>query len=612
MKRFIALAMSTLMLTSSVSAADNGSASPWAEDAIVKAYRYGIAETDMFDSFRENVTRRQFCALCANLIRQWDGDDLSTKDVSFGDVSDEDEDIILCAGLGIVNGTGDGLFEPNRLVTRQEAAVMLYNTIDKLTGTLDNLRTSSNKVDSVFLPHIFGDGEEIMAWARDEVYAMYHMGVLQGDEKNNFNPTDNFTAEQAIAAFVRLYEAKDKDVFQNVEIYPGAELGQYFVNHGGETYLELPFNYNEVKSLFNPYYTDAYGNTYTAEDMGYIYPFDRQYMFTYMGLGERAVMSKDGSIFMPNDVRLSGIYKTDGDIAVLRVVRSETNYGGYDYNGIGYKVFNLKTGKEIELGSGIEYIYPVGEDMYFAEWGSTGSAGCFIDSDFNIITDYKYRISHSTFMNGLCVARKFDGGYEIVNTEGETVKTLNIDDDKYTFDSAYGTNIILRDNSTGKYAVENTEKNSMITGFDNARFISDGRINAEKNGFTYVYSADGSLELDGSALGYTTLTAYDYIDDVYTAAKADGSLEIVNKNGEVIYSGVYGTSLEYDGGGVYCARSSENELVTFDRYGNVLGRFSSEGEAQNYGFVNGLISIPVGDGVDYYTSTGDKVGNLSK
>ena len=52
--------------------------------------------------------------------------------------------------------------------------------------------------------------------------------------------------------------------------------------------------------------------------------------------------------------------------------------------------------------------------------------------------------------------------------------------------------------------------------------------------------------------------------------------------------------------------------MTFDRYGNVLGRFSSEGEVQNYGFVNGLISIPVGDGVDYYTPTGDKVGNLSK
>ena len=97
MKGFIALAISTLMLTSSVWASDSGSASAWAEDAIVKAYRYGIAETDMFDSFQENVTRRQFCSLCANLIRQWDGDDFSAKDVGFSDISEADEDIILCA-----------------------------------------------------------------------------------------------------------------------------------------------------------------------------------------------------------------------------------------------------------------------------------------------------------------------------------------------------------------------------------------------------------------------------------------------------------------------------------------------------------------------------------
>ena len=249
--------------------------------------------------------------------------------------------------------------------------------------------------------------------------------------------------------------------------------------------------------------------------------------------------------------------------------------------------------------------------MYFAEWGKTGSAGCFLDSDFNILTEYKYRISHSTFADGVCVARGFEGGYELINTQGEVLGTVDIDEDKYSFDSSYGTTLILKDNSTGKYAIENANTGNIITDFKNARFITDGKINAERGGFTYIYSADGSLLFDGSRLGYTTLTAFDYIDDVYIAAREDGTLDVVNSKGAVLFKGAYGTSLEYDGGGVYCVCSSEKELATFDSYGNLIGRFTTNGDASGFRFINGLISVPEDNGMKYYTPAGDMVVNMS-
>ena len=112
-------------------------------------------------------------------------------------------------------------------------------------------------------------------------------------------------------------------------------------------------------------------------------------------------------------------------------------------------------------------------------------------------------------------------------------------------------------------------------------------------------------------MGYTTLTDFDYIDDVYIAAREDGTLDVVNSKGKVLFKGAYGTSLEYDGGGVYCVCSSEKELAAFDSYGNLIGRFNTNGDASGFSFINGLISVPEDNGMKYYTPAGDMVVNMS-
>ena len=44
--------------------------------------------------------------------------------VSFSDT--KDEDVLLCASLGVVNGVGNGKFAPQQQLTRQQAASMLH------------------------------------------------------------------------------------------------------------------------------------------------------------------------------------------------------------------------------------------------------------------------------------------------------------------------------------------------------------------------------------------------------------------------------------------------------------------------------------------------------
>ena len=92
----------------------------------------------------------------------------------------------ICAAyeLGYIKGVeknGKLYFEPNRAMTRAEAACLLANMLDAAAPTV----TPS-----------FGDGAEIPAWAQSSVYAMNAMGVMNSIE-NKITPTAAVTRGDA-------------------------------------------------------------------------------------------------------------------------------------------------------------------------------------------------------------------------------------------------------------------------------------------------------------------------------------------------------------------------------------------------------------------------------
>ena len=606
MKKLVAVILSAVLLTSPVYGADTeGNISSWAVSDINKAYEYGLIEGDFLKDYGEPVTRRDFCRLCAGVINKaiesgLNYRELSVESVSFEDIADDDSQILICAGLGIVNGTGDNRFEPDKPITRQEAAKMLYNTYDVLTGRFSEEDEPAN------LPHIFEDGEEISAWARKNVYAMYHLGIMQGDEKNCFDPYGNYTGEQAIASFVRLYESvSDPEAGYIDEIYPTIEASKYFLsNSTGQYALTVPYAYNEVRSELNIQYTDGRGSVYNSDEMGCIYPLDKQYSIIHMGLNETGIIDRYGDIFLPNDIKIRDIYSLEGDIAVLEVGRAEAVYNGKRYNG-GYKVFNLRQGKEIDLGNGIEYIYPLREDMYFAEWGRTGEAGCYLDGDFDPVTENIYRYGYGTFNNGLCIAEKYSGGYIIINSQGQELKSFDYDRNR-SLKSACGE--IAIEIVGDEQEVVNRMTDTAIGTFGYADFLPDGRIFALSDGYACIYNRDGSLDFDGSQAGYTEIRIYHDIDDVFMA-KNDTSWYALNSEGQIL-TRTDDADLIYDGGGVYCAALDGSTLITFDKYGSRIGEINIDG-LHEFAFVNGIIrTVSEEDQVSYFTQEGVEVTEL--
>lgn len=86
---------------------------------------------------------------------------------------------------GIVQGVGNGKFDPNRPITREEMAVMMNKF---LQVTNKKLSEKESKV--------FTDGGTIAPWAKEAVGAMAKKGIVKGMEDGSFRPKSGFTRAQ--------------------------------------------------------------------------------------------------------------------------------------------------------------------------------------------------------------------------------------------------------------------------------------------------------------------------------------------------------------------------------------------------------------------------------
>ena len=202
MKKRLTAAVLACILAAGSTAFAAESPSGWAQQAVETARSAGIVPTQVDGSYTQAITRADFCSLAAAVYRSWEKagkvKKADAKTVSFSDT--DDKDILLCASLGVVNGTGNGKFSPERALTRQEAACMLHR--------LGNLRRDASDSVSDRMPHVFADGAEIQSWARNDVYWVYNRGIMNGTVSGRFAPESSYTHEQSIATMLRLFDVQ--------------------------------------------------------------------------------------------------------------------------------------------------------------------------------------------------------------------------------------------------------------------------------------------------------------------------------------------------------------------------------------------------------------------
>ena len=193
-KKLIAAALAFAIILSlplsAFAAPNSDTPSDWAIEDVEETIRLGIHPTLSGVGYRDAISRAEFCALGVTLFEHLTGTEISGREQFFdtGDIN-----VQKMAFLGIVQGHGDGTFDPDALLTREQAAIILTKLANALGCTLGSA------------PLSFADKSEISSWALDFVASVTVQGIMLGVGGGRFDPKGSYTLEQSLITMLRVY-----------------------------------------------------------------------------------------------------------------------------------------------------------------------------------------------------------------------------------------------------------------------------------------------------------------------------------------------------------------------------------------------------------------------
>lgn len=165
--------------------------SSWAAEQVNAAISAGLVPEALQAGYTSTATRAQFCALAVELYETVTGSEIAQR-AEFTDTTDVN--VQKMAGIGVINGVGNGQFNPSGQLTREQAATILVRLADAMGHPLPEGTAS------------FADNASIASWALDAVGRAQAGGLMGGIGNNQFSPQGAYTVEQSIMTAFRLYE----------------------------------------------------------------------------------------------------------------------------------------------------------------------------------------------------------------------------------------------------------------------------------------------------------------------------------------------------------------------------------------------------------------------
>ncbi len=174
-------------------------AKAWYKQYVDYAVEQGIFTGTGKDTFspNSNITRAQFVQVLANLV----GVDTSNRNVttSFKDVPAKKwytAAVKWASDNKIVNGVGEGKFDPGANVTREQMCVMLVNFAAFKKITLKSVEGREN----------FSDDGKISKWAKAAVYTCQQADIVNGKGAGKFDPKGTGTRAEASVMFTKFHK----------------------------------------------------------------------------------------------------------------------------------------------------------------------------------------------------------------------------------------------------------------------------------------------------------------------------------------------------------------------------------------------------------------------
>ena len=202
----------------------------WAENTIIRWVNNGLLTGDGAGQYRPNdaISRAEFAALIHRLFNL----PQQANEKPFTDVKSNAwyaGAIASVYAAGMIQGTGEGKFDPTAAITRQDAAVIVARAFQ--------LQDASSKKAA------FSDASQISAYASAAVASLQSRSYIQGKSDNRFAPKERITRAEVVqmidnvmGALVKSKGTYEQDYSGNVVVNTaGVELKNLTI--AGDLYI---------------------------------------------------------------------------------------------------------------------------------------------------------------------------------------------------------------------------------------------------------------------------------------------------------------------------------------------------------------------------------------
>ena len=220
--------------------AETSEPSSWAEESVENLKEYNLFREETFSNYKDNITRKDFIYLAVRIYEAIKGENITPNpDLAFNDTND----IYALKGatIGITSGIGNDKFGPDVLLTREQLAVLMVNTM-KLAGL--ELKPAGT--------YKFDDEANFSSWAKGPVYIAKANGIINGVGDDKFDCSGNATNEVAIIITNKILNSNGIEkkseivrIIENETMSMSDILDKF--NHSDEAILEI----NKVSETYD-------------------------------------------------------------------------------------------------------------------------------------------------------------------------------------------------------------------------------------------------------------------------------------------------------------------------------------------------------------------------
>lgn len=213
----------------------------WAEPTVLRMEQLGLIPASVKDkSMGGSITRADLCriAMRSYKLLTWQTDeDLGEPEDVFTDT--DDIDVLNACALGIVGGRGNGIFDPDSPITRQDFFTVSANFLRALDyWYIDDITHDLSR---------FPDAHKLAGYAAQPTQVLVNLGIVNGDDTGSLNPTSHIVSQEAVAIFNRLINfyadweqnpvAPEIEEPAEPEIYLGELVAEYALQFEGCRYV---------------------------------------------------------------------------------------------------------------------------------------------------------------------------------------------------------------------------------------------------------------------------------------------------------------------------------------------------------------------------------------